>query len=118
MVNNSAQLSRLFFALSDPSRMAMIERLGSGVASVSELARPLDMSMAAVVQHVRVLVESGLIRTEKKGRVRSCQLNPDALEAVSAWIAGRQAEFWKAGLQAVEDSLHERTPPKTRNNRR
>lgn len=80
-------LDRVFHALSDPSRRTMVERLRRGPASVSELARPLDMSLAAVVQHLRVLQDSGIVESQKVGRVRTCQLRPGALEPAGEWIA-------------------------------
>lgn len=76
----------------------MVERLTFGPASVSELAGPLTMSLAAVVQHVQVLEASGLVRSEKSGRVRTCQLHPSALREVEGWIAERRFE-WEARLE-------------------
>lgn len=81
----------LFRALAEPARRAIVERLGLGPASVSTLAAPLPMSLAAVVQHVQVLEEAGIVRTEKTGRVRMCRLEPVALEAVAGWVAARKA---------------------------
>jgi DNA-binding transcriptional ArsR family regulator len=101
MLNHSPALDGVFSALSDPSRRAMVERLGRGPASVSELAAPLDMSLAAVVQHIQVLADSGVIRTRKVGRVRSCQLRPEALKRAGGWIVARQEAFWKAGLREI-----------------
>lgn len=82
----------------------MVERLTLGPASVSELARPLTMSLAAVVQHVQVLEASGLVRSEKAGRVRTCQLQPVALQAVERWVVDRRAE-WEARLDRLGDYL-------------
>lgn len=84
-------LSRTFRALSDPGRRGMVERLCQGPASVSELGRPLRMSMAAVVQHVQVLEASGLVATRKTGRVRTCSLTPGAMRAADAWLAAHRA---------------------------
>jgi DNA-binding transcriptional ArsR family regulator len=84
-------LDRLFAALADPSRREMVERLTKGPASVSELAEPLAMSLPAVVQHIQVLEASGLVRTEKVGRVRTCRIEPGALSPVEQWIAERKA---------------------------
>lgn len=86
MLNHSPPLDRVFHALADPTRRAMIERLGIGTATVSELAQPLAMSLAAVVQHLQVLEDSGLVRTQKTGRVRTCQLDRDGLGAAQRWI--------------------------------
>src|SRR5690242_7049274 len=83
-------LDRVFQALADPGRRLMVERLSRGPASVSELGRPLDMSLAAVLQHVQVLEASGLIRSQKAGRTRTCSINPIALRSAEDWIAGRR----------------------------
>jgi DNA-binding transcriptional ArsR family regulator len=104
MVDDSAVLDRAFHALADPSRRQMVERLTLGPASVSELARPLPMSLAAVVQHVQVLEASGLVRSEKAGRVRTCRLQPVALQAMERWVADRRAE-WEARLDRLGDYL-------------
>lgn len=106
MVDDSAVLDRAFQALSDPSRRQMIERLTSGPASVSELGRPLTMSLAAVVQHVQVLEASGLVRSEKAGRVRTCRLQPLALAAVERWVVDRRAQ-WEARLNRLGEYLQE-----------
>ncbi len=76
MLNQQAELDLVFQALADPGRRAMVERLSRGPASVSELARPLAMSMPAVMQHLRMLEASGLVRSEKSGRVRTCRIEP------------------------------------------
>ncbi len=90
MLNQTADLDRVFQALADPGRRVMVERLSRGPASVSELGRPLDMSLAAVLQHVQLLEASGLIRTEKLGRTRTCSINPGALRSAESWIAERR----------------------------
>ena len=100
-------LDGVFAALSDTTRRGLIERLGRGPASVSELAEPFDMSLAAVLQHVQVLAECDLIRTEKVGRVRYCHLRPQALERARGWIVSQQEAFWKAGLREVDRMLNE-----------
>ena len=84
-------LDRVFQALADPGRRLMVERLSRGPASVSELGRPLDMSLAAVLQHVQVLEACGLIRSSKLGRTRTCSINPAALRSAESWIAGRRS---------------------------
>lgn len=91
MLNQGAELDRVFQALSDPGRRLIVERLSQGPASVSELAQPLPMSLAAVLQHVQVLQASGLVRSEKTGRTRMCSINPDALRSAEDWISGRRA---------------------------
>ena len=103
----------LFQALADPSRRAMVERLTRGPASVSELAQPLTMSMPAVVQHLHVLERSGLVRSEKVGRVRTCTVEPAALRAAEGWIAERRTT-WEQRLDRLGEYLaeHPDRPPK------
>jgi DNA-binding transcriptional ArsR family regulator len=91
MLDQMADLDRVFHALADPGRRVMLERLSKGPASVSELGQPLTMSLAAVVQHVQVLEESGLVRSQKLGRVRTCSLNPSALRSAEHWISERRS---------------------------
>jgi DNA-binding transcriptional ArsR family regulator len=93
MLNQSPILDRVFQALADPSRRAMVERLTRGPASVTELARPLPMSLPAVVQHLQVLEASGLVRSEKVGRVRTCRVEPVALRTAQRWIAERRTTW-------------------------
>jgi DNA-binding transcriptional ArsR family regulator len=90
MLDQRADLDRVFHALADPGRRLMLERLSRGPASVSELGRPLTMSLAAVVQHVQVLEASGLVRTQKVGRTRTCSINSGALGSAESWIAERR----------------------------
>lgn len=97
-------LDRTFQALADPVRRGMLARLSRGPASVSELARPLPISLPAVMQHLKSLEESGLVRSEKKGRVRTVRLQPNALGTVESWIAERRAEL-KAQLDRFEAHL-------------
>lgn len=92
----------MFQALGDPTRRVMVERLCRGPASVSELAGPLAMTLSAVVQHVRVLEASGLVRSEKRGRVRTCHLESAALQAAERWICER-----RAGMERRLDRLGE-----------
>src|SRR5882724_22510 len=106
MLNSSAALDRMFQALADPSRRGMVERLSRGPASVSELARPLAMSLPAVVQHLQVLEASGLVRSEKIGRVRTCRIEPAALRSVERWIADRRAT-WERRLDRLGEYLAE-----------
>lgn len=107
-------LDRAFHALADPSRRAIVAQLTEGPTSVTELAKPLPMSLAAVVQHVQVLDASGLIRTEKVGRVRTCRIEPAALRSVENWIAQRRRN-WETRLDRLGEVLseladhHERT---------
>ena len=91
MLNYVADLDSVFHALADPGRRLMLERLGQGPASVSELGKSLPMTLAAVVQHVQVLEASGLVHTHKRGRTRMCSLNPAAFRSAEQWITQRRA---------------------------
>jgi DNA-binding transcriptional ArsR family regulator len=106
VLDQAASLDRVFQALADPSRRAMVDRLSRGPASVSELARPLTMSLAAVVQHVQVLEASGLVRSEKTGRVRTCRIEPAALETAERWITERRTS-WERRLDRLGEYLTE-----------
>jgi DNA-binding transcriptional ArsR family regulator len=101
-----APLDLMFQALSDPGRRAMIDRLAHGPASVSELAKPFAMSLPAVVQHLQMLEASGLIRTEKVGRVRTCRIEPGALQRAEAWLNERRT-LWERRLDRLGDVLAE-----------
>jgi DNA-binding transcriptional ArsR family regulator len=104
MLNQDAPLDLMFRALADPTRRMMVERLSRGPVSVSELARPLAMSLPAVVQHLRVLEASGLVRSEKIGRVRTCRIDPAALRTVERWIAERRTT-WERRFDRLGDVL-------------
>jgi len=104
MLNQAADLDRVFQALADPGRRLMVERLSRGPASVSELASPLRISLAAVVQHVQVLEASGLVRSQKIGRTRTCRINPAALRSAESWIAERRS-LWERRLDRLGDFL-------------
>ena len=104
MLNQSPSLDLVFQALADPSRRIMVDRLTRGPASVSELARPLAMSLPAVVQHVAVLELSGLVRSEKVGRVRTCHIQPVALRTAEGWINERRTS-WERRLDRLGDFL-------------
>lgn len=106
MLEQQAAMDRVFHALGDPARRAMIDRLSRGPASVSELARPFSMTLAAVVQHVQVLEQSGVIKTEKVGRVRTCRLEPRGLSAAERWISKRRAS-WQRRFDRLEEFLNE-----------
>ncbi|ABS03460.1 regulatory protein ArsR [Kineococcus radiotolerans SRS30216 = ATCC BAA-149] len=95
-----------FAALGDPTRLAMVERLARGPASVGVLAVPTALSLPAVLKHVRVLEEAGLVTTVKRGRVRECRLREDALVAVATWTAQQQA-LWSTRLDALGTVLEE-----------
>jgi DNA-binding transcriptional ArsR family regulator len=103
---NESRLDHAFQALADPGRRAMLARLSRGPASVSELARPLPMSLPAVLQHLKALEESGLVTTEKKGRVRTARLEGDALGGAEQWLTDRRTE-WQAQADRLEHFLAE-----------
>lgn len=107
MLNYSASVDNVFRALADPTRRAIVHRLSRGPASVSEIAGPLDMSLAAVVQHIQLLDECGLIRTRKKGRVRICQVEPKSLLLAEKWLADHRS-LWERRLDLLGAVLEER----------
>ena len=98
------EIDRVLHALADPTRRALVEQLGRGPASVSALAAPLPMSLPAVVQHLQVLESSGLVRSAKVGRVRTCHLVVKRLDTVDAWIAARR-RTWDRRLDRLGDYL-------------
>jgi DNA-binding transcriptional ArsR family regulator len=100
MLNQCPELDVVFHALADPSRRAIVERLYAGSATVTDLAAPLPMSMPAVLQHLQVLQDSGLVRSRKVGRVRTCSVDVDALEPVERWIADRRSG-WERRLDRL-----------------
>ena len=104
MLNESARLDLAFQALADPTRRRMVARLSRGPASVSELAQPLPISLPAVLQHLQMLEASGLVRSEMKGRVRTCRIEPRALGQAERWIAEQRA-LWEGRLDRLEDYL-------------
>src|SRR5256885_9855527 len=106
MPNQAETLDRAFQALSDPSRRAMVERLGRGPASVSDLAEPLPMSLPSVLQHLKVLEESGIVRSEKVGRVRMCNIEVAALRPAVRWISRLRAG-WERRLDRLGAYLSE-----------
>jgi DNA-binding transcriptional ArsR family regulator len=99
-------VDRVFHALADPNRRVIVERLSRGPATVSELAQPLPMSLSAVVQHLQVLQGSGLVRSEKVGRVRTCRIEPEALRPVERWIGARRSS-WERRLDRLGEYLAE-----------
>jgi DNA-binding transcriptional ArsR family regulator len=100
-VVKSRPLDRTFSALSDPTRRDILERLGGGPATLSELADPLDMSLPGVLKHVRVLEGARLVTTERSGRTRECRLGPEHLDDVSQWIAMYRLR-WERRLDRLE----------------
>lgn len=103
------QLDRAFRALADESRRAMVTRLSRGPASVTELAAPLEMSLPSVMQHLDVLQRSGLVRSEKVGRVRTCRLEPGPMRTLEAWIAEHR-RLWERRLDRLQAVLDEAFP--------
>jgi DNA-binding transcriptional ArsR family regulator len=104
VLNESARLDLAFQALADPTRRRIVSQLTGGPASVSELAAPLPISLPAVLQHLQMLEASGLVRSEKKGRVRTCRIEPKALGQAERWIAEQRA-LWESRLDRLEDYL-------------
>src|SRR3954452_5453373 len=99
-------VDRIIHALADPNRRVIVERLSRGPATVSELANPLALSLSAVVHHLQVLHASGLVRSEKIGRVRTCRIEPAALRPVEQWISGRRSS-WECRVDRLGDYLAE-----------
>lgn len=106
MDNNGIALDAVFHALSDPTRRAVIQRLGEGPASVSELAEPFDMALPSFMKHMRVLEDVGLVRSEKSGRIRTCTLERKKLAAAERWFE-RQHAIW-GGRYSNLDKLLEK----------
>ncbi len=104
MLNQQPDLDRLFHALADPARRAIVERLSRGPAPVTELARPLPMSLPSAMQHLGVLEAAGLVRSEKIGRVRTCAIEPGALSQAEQWINARRIG-WEHRLDRLGDYL-------------
>jgi DNA-binding transcriptional ArsR family regulator len=100
MKRKKPSIDRIFHALGDATRRAMVVRLSQGPMSVSRLAEPFEMTLAAVVQHLQVLEECGLVQTEKVGRVRSCRIEPAGLDAMEQWIRDRRS-IWERRLDRL-----------------
>jgi DNA-binding transcriptional ArsR family regulator len=115
MLYQSPALDLMFHALADPSRRLMLDRLTHGPATVSDLARPFAMTLPAVAQHLRVLEDSGLVASQKVGRVRTCRVEPQALRTAEQWISERRTT-WEQRLDRLGDHLAGRLhqPPTTR----
>jgi DNA-binding transcriptional ArsR family regulator len=111
MPNFQSSIESTFHALADPARRSMVERLSFGPATVSDLARPLAISLPSVMQHIGVLESSGLVRSSKIGRVRTCQLNPQAFAEAEAWLSERRLE-WERRLDRLGDYLDNTDPSK------
>ena len=104
MLNQSAALDLRFQALADPTRRAMVLKLVKGPATVSDLAEPLEMSLPAVMQHLKLLESSGLVRSKKVGRVRTCSLEPKALQTTEQFFSGLR-ELWEQRLDRLAEYL-------------
>ncbi|MEQ8300835.1 MAG: metalloregulator ArsR/SmtB family transcription factor [Hyphomonas sp.] len=107
MAKFSEDLDMTFSALSDPTRRAIIGRLCDGPASVGELAAPFDIALPTLLKHVRVLEKSGLVSSEKVGRVRTCTIEPRALRASDAWLR-QHISLWEKRLNRMEDHIKRR----------
>ncbi len=97
-------IDRVFYALGDPTRRAILEKLGNGPASISALAKPLGITLTAVAQHLQILEESGLACTEKSGRVRTCRIETAGFSALEQWIKNRRS-IWERRLDRLGDLL-------------
>jgi len=106
MHRKKPSIDLVFHALGDPSRRAIVKKLSHGPLSVSQLAEPLVITLAAVIQHLQVLEESGLVYTEKTGRVRTCRIEAAGLSAAEQWI-GELRSTWERRLDRLGDLLAE-----------
>jgi DNA-binding transcriptional ArsR family regulator len=102
--HTAARLDRVFHALADPTRRSVLEQLSGGPASMTELARPFRMALPSFSQHLHVLEDCGLVRSRKKGRVRTYQLAPKPLEAAEHWLS-KQRTIWERRLDQLDDYL-------------
>jgi DNA-binding transcriptional ArsR family regulator len=110
MVNRSESLDLVFQALADPTRRAIVIRLTRGPASVSELAQPLPMSLPAVLAHLRVLQDSGMVRSTKTGRIRTCEIEPAVLGTAEQWLGDRRSH-WERRLDRLGQFLDDTAEP-------
>ena len=114
MPNQSALLdqdpgfARVFRALADPTRLAVVERLGRGPAATSQLADEFDMALPSFLQHLKVLEGSGLVTSHKQGRVRTYRLTPEPLRAAEHWLS-EQRDVWERRLDRLDEHLYEMT---------
>jgi DNA-binding transcriptional ArsR family regulator len=106
MDNHQTALDSVFHALADPTRRAVVQRLGKGAAAVSELARPFEMALPSFMKHIGVLEASGLIVSSKTGRVRTCELEPKKLAAVEKWFE-QQRSIWQSRYENLDTLLSE-----------
>jgi DNA-binding transcriptional ArsR family regulator len=101
MAQYSTRLDGVFQALADPTRRAVLSRLGTGPASIGELAAPFDMALPSFLKHIRYLEGTGLIRTRKTGRVRTCTLEKKSFDVIEAWL-GEQRSIWEGRTDRLE----------------
>ena len=106
MATKKVNIDRVFHALGDPTRRAIVEKLSQGPTSVSRLAKPLHISLAAVVQHLQILQASGLVQTEKAGRVRTCRIDPVGISVAEQWLTERRSA-WENRFDRLGDLLAE-----------
>lgn len=111
MPNQKPELDRVFHALADPTRRAVLRRLSSGAAPVSELAQPFDMALPSFLQHLKVLEGCGLVRSRKTGRVRTFLISPEPLKAAEGWMA-QQRVLWERRLDQLDEFLVEKSKEK------
>lgn len=114
MPNQSLALDQVFQALSDPTRRAVLQRLSSGTAAVSELSAPFEMALPSFMQHLKLLESCGLVSSTKEGRVRTYALSPEPLTAAESWLSGQRAH-WQQRLNRLDDyltGLHQAAKPK------
>jgi len=119
MANHAAQLTDVFYALADPTRRAIVGALGRGPASVSALAAPFAMALPSLMKHLSVLERSGVIRSNKVGRVRTCELRPKALSQAEQWLTEQRA-LWESRsdrMAAFAEQLHQENLHRDRNKR-
>jgi DNA-binding transcriptional ArsR family regulator len=107
---SSENIHRVFHALGDPTRRALVERLSEAPVTVSQLAQPLAMTLAAVMQHLQILEESGLVHTEKVGRVRTCRIEPKGFSVMEQWIRDRRTT-WERRFDRLDEFLAETAVP-------
>ena len=106
MLNKFTAIDRVFAALADPTRRSIVSRLSRGPASVSEIAAPLKMSLAAVVQHIQILEHSAVIRTRKQGRIRTCRIEPSTLASAEEWLKDRRS-MWESQFDLLGEVLRQ-----------
>jgi DNA-binding transcriptional ArsR family regulator len=111
MPRTRVSIDRLFHALGDPTRRAILDTLSAGPRSVSRLATPLDITLTAVVQHLQVLEQCGLVYTEKAGRVRTCRIDTAGFSALEQWI-GEHRSMWERRLDRLGEVLADSTTPR------